>query len=180
VDPTLQNKLQTCIDRQEITEVLYRRARAGDRADAELAHSCYHTGATERHGSFEGLAKEFIDVVSYTRPRPGSPVIGMFHFVGNVTIDFDGADKAFVESYHVAWVKRVEDGKDIDVAVGGRYLDRFERRGHWAIVHREVIFDWTRKDPGSRELATIHPPHPELVGKRGADDPLYRHIARGG
>ena len=30
-------------------------------------------------------------------------------------------------------------------AVGGRYLDRFERRGDvWAIADRQVVIDWSR------------------------------------
>ena len=45
------------IAKQEITEVLYRRARAGDRRDVELALSCYHEGATEEHEGFTGLRR---------------------------------------------------------------------------------------------------------------------------
>ncbi len=82
-------------------------------------------GATERHGEFDGLAAEFIDVVSFTRPKPGSPVKGMFHLITNVLTDFADADHAFAESYHVARVQ-MTDGND--AAIGGRYFDRFERR----------------------------------------------------
>jgi hypothetical protein len=169
--------LQRLLDKQAITEVLYRRARAGDRADAELAHSCYHPGATERHGLFDGEASEFIDVVSFTRPREGSPIKGMFHLVTNILVDFDGPDEAFCESYHVAWCQ-MTDGTD--ATIGGRYFDRFERRdGRWAIVHRDVIFDWSRTDPETAKFWDKHPAKPFLFGRRGADDPLYAYAMRG-
>lgn len=169
--------LQRLIDKQDIAEVLYRRARAGDRADAELAHSCYHPGATERHGVFDGAASEFIDVVSFTRPREGSPIKGMFHLVTNVLIDFDGADEAFCESYHVAWCQ-MTDGTD--ATIGGRYFDRFARRdGKWAIIHRDVIFDWSRMDLETAKFWDKYPGKPFLFGRRGAEDPLYAYTGRG-
>jgi SnoaL-like domain len=169
--------VQRLLSKQEIAEVLYRRARAGDRADAELAHACYHQGATERHGEFDGLATEFIDVVSFTRPRPNSPIKGMFHLITNVLIEFGDDDHAFCESYHVAWCQ-MTDGTD--AAIGGRYFDKFERReGRWAIVHRDVIFDWSRMDPETTKFWDKHPAKPFLFGKRGPDDPLYNYTKRG-
>ena len=175
-EPTM-DEVQQLLDKQAIAEILYRRARAGDRADAELAHSCYHPGATERHGEYDGLATEFIDVVSFTRPRPGSPIKGMMHLVTNILCDFSDADHAFVESYHVAWCQ-MTDGTDAEI--GGRYLDRFERRdGRWGIVHRDVIFDWSRMEPETAKFWERHPAKPFLFGKRGADDPLYFYVERG-
>lgn len=169
--------VQRMLDKQEISEILYRRARAGDRSDAELAHSCYHPGATERHGEFDGLAAEFIDVVSFTRPKPGSPIQGMFHLITNILCDFADDSHAFAESYHVAWVQ-MTDGTD--AMIGGRYLDKFEKQGgKWAIVHRDVIFDFSRMDPETAKFWDRHPAKPFLFGKRGADDPLYNYTARG-
>lgn len=169
--------IQRLLDKQEIAEILYRRARAGDRSDAELAHSCYHEDATERHGMFDGLAAEFIDVVSFTRPKPGSPIKGMMHLITNILSDFADNDRAFVESYHVAWCQMI-DGTD--ATIGGRYLDTFERRdGRWGIVHRDVIFDWSRVEPETEKFWAKHPAKPFLFGQRGADDPLYGYTGRG-
>ena len=171
------DRVQQLLDKQDIAEVLYRRARAGDRADAELAHTCYHPGATERHGMFDGLATEFIDVVSFTRTKPGSPIKGMLHVITNVLVEFSDADNAFVESYHVAWCQ-MTDGTD--AVIGGRYLDKFARRdGRWAIIHRDVIFDWSRIDPETAKFWDKHPAKPFLFGKRGSEDPLYNYIGRG-
>ena len=173
MDPAVQQLL----DKQAIAEVLYRRARAGDRADAELAHTCYHEGATERHGMFDGLATEFIDVVSFTRPKPGTPMKIMVHVVTNILAEFEGPDRAFVESYHVAYMT-LNNGNDS--VVGGRYLDTFERRdGRWAIVHRDVIFDWSRQEPETEKFWDKHPALPILYGVRGAGDPLYAYTERG-
>ena len=170
--------VQQLLDKQAIAEILYRRARAGDRADAELAHACYHPDATERHGLFDGKAAEFIDVVSFTRPKPGSPIKGMQHVITNILVDFADADHAFCESYHVAYCQ-MTDGTDAEI--GGRYLDRFERReGRWGIVHRDVIFDWSRSEPETEKFWDKHPAMPFLFGKRGEDDPLYGYAARGG
>ena len=169
--------IQQLLDKQAISEVLYRRARAGDRADAELAHTCYHPGATERHGEFDGLAADFIDKVSFTHPRPGSPIKGMFHLLSNILVDFTDADNAFVESYHVAWVQ-MTDGND--AVIGGRYFDRFGRReGRWAITHRDVIFDWSRVEPETAKFWDKHPARPFLFGHRGESDPLYTYVTRG-
>jgi len=173
----MTDPVQRLLAKQEIAEILYKRARAGDRSDAELAHTCYHEGATERHGMFDGLATEFIDVVSFTRPKPGSPIKGMMHLITNILSDFADDDHAFVESYHLAWCQ-MTDGTD--ATIGGRYLDKFERRdGRWGIVHRDVIFDWSRVEPETDKFWEKHPAKPFLFGKRGADDPLYTYTGRG-
>ena len=68
----------------------------------------------------------------------------------------------------------------IDAVVGGRYVDKFERRdGRWAITHRDVIFDWSRQEPETEKFWDKHPALPFLYGRRGADDPLYAYTGRG-
>jgi hypothetical protein len=67
-----------------------------------------------------------------------------------------------------------------DATIGGRYLDTFERRdGRWGIVHRDVIFDWSRVEPETEKFWEKHPAKPFLFGKRGEDDPLYAYTGRG-
>ena len=98
------------IAKQEITEVLYRRARAGDRRDVELALSCYHEGATEEHEGFTGSAAEFIGNVSMISPGSKAPVTCLWHLISNILIELD-EDAADVESYHIAVVVRNEEGE---------------------------------------------------------------------
>jgi 3-phenylpropionate/cinnamic acid dioxygenase small subunit len=101
----------------------------------------------------------------------------MFHLITNVLVEHESDDRAFVESYHVAWCQ-MTDGTD--ATIGGRYLDKFEKRdGRWAIVHRDVIFDWSRVEPETEKFWDKHPAKPFLFGKRGADDPLYDYTVRG-
>jgi hypothetical protein len=171
------DEVQRLLDKQAIAEVLYRRARAGDRSDGDLALTCYHPGATERHGTFDGLAEEFVNVVSWTRPKPGSPIVGMQHVITNILVDFEADDEAFVESYHVAYCQMAGG---IDATIGGRYLDKFARRdGRWAITHRDVIFDWSRMEPETEKFWAKHPAADFLYGKRGDADPLYAYVVRG-
>jgi hypothetical protein len=165
--------------KQQITEVLYLRARAGDRRDVDLALSCYHPDATEEHEGFSGPAADFIRDVSMISPNSTAPVTCLWHFISNILIELDG-DRASVESYHIAVVIRGGDEGQTESRIGGRYLDQFAYRdGRWAITHREVVFDWSRVDPATT-------PYWDLVGldeskllrgRFGADDPLYSHLA---
>jgi hypothetical protein len=171
--------LAELLAKQRITDVLYKRARAGDRRDVELALSCYHPGATEDHEGFAGTAADFITERSMISPHSTAPVSCLWHFISNIVIDVRG-DEADVESYHIAVVIRRDADTETQSTIGGRYLDRFAfRDGRWAIVHRDVVFDLSRVDPPTT-------PYWDLVGLdeakllRGAfgpDDPLYSHLS---
>jgi 3-phenylpropionate/cinnamic acid dioxygenase small subunit len=181
VEPTPAVVLAELQAKQQITELLYRRARAGDRRDVELALSCYHPGATESHEGFDGAAAEFITTASMIAPDSTASVSCLWHFISNIVIDLDG-DTADVESYHIAVVIRDESNGQTETRIGGRYLDKMAHRdGRWGIVHREVVFDWSRVDTAST-------PYWELVGldetkllrgRFGADDPLYSVLGVG-
>jgi hypothetical protein len=163
------------VAKQAITELLYLRARAGDRRDVELALSCYHPGATENHEGFAGTAAQFITTASMIAPTSTAPVTGLWHFISNVVIDLRG-DEADVESYHIAVVSRTENGHETQTHIGGRYLDRFAHRdGRWAITHRDVVFDWSRVDTDSATYWDLMGLDESklLRGHFGADDPLY-------
>lgn len=61
-----------------------------------------------------------------------------------------------------------------DFLMGGRYIDRFERRGgEWRIAKRQVVMDWNRNEISRTLLdegmfATLRP-----LGERGKGDPVY-------
>ncbi len=176
--PPDEAALTALVAKQQITEVLYRRARAGDRRDVKLALACYHEGATEDHEGHSGPAADFILNVSMISPNSAASVTCLWHLITNVLIDLHG-DEADVESYHIAVVVRDEDSGQTQSRIGGRYLDKFAHRdGRWAITERRVVFDWTRVDPASAaywdllglDEATL------LRGRFGADDPLYSHL----
>ena len=58
---------------------------------------------------------------------------------------------------------------EMDYFVGGRYIDRFEKRaGKWKITHRTGMTDWTRLEPPSSQgFGAIAEPQ---IGKRGKKD----------
>ena len=173
--PTGPPDVAAVLAKQQITELLYLRARAGDRRDVELALSCYHPGATETHEGFDGIAADFISNVSMISPASTAPVTGLWHFISNILIDLHG-DHADVESYHLAVVSRNEDGHETQSHIGGRYLDKFAYRdGRWAIDHREVVFDWSRVDTDSTAYWDLMGLDKSrlLRGNFGAADPLY-------
>jgi ketosteroid isomerase-like protein len=164
-----ETRLALATDKQEITEVIYRFARAIDRCDKQLIASVFHPGATDDHGSFKGTAEEFADWVI--------PLLETMQFtqhaIANVLIEVKG-DRAFAESYFRAY-HRISgaDGEDRDLVAAGRYLDRFERRdGLWKINHRHCIFDWSTNEPATDD-AWKSPKTPLERGQRGTGDGSY-------
>jgi hypothetical protein len=163
------------IAKQEITEVVYRRARAGDRRDHALALSCYHEAATEEHEGFTGPAADFVLKHSAYAPGKTQPTSSLVHLIANVLIELDG-DEAAVESYHLCFMTGGASGAETDTTISGRYLDRFGRRnGRWAITHRQVVFDWSRTEPGVERFWDRYPDQSKIAfGRLGPEDPLYR------
>lgn len=172
-------RLQVLLDKQEIAEVLYRRSRASDRCDIELALSCYHDDATEVHpGSASVLARDFITKHSAMVTAKGKDIYMMYHGLLNMLIRVDG-DRAFVETYNLAMHRERRPDGDVEFQIGGRLLDSFERRdGRWAIAHREIVMDWSHVTPVGEQFWDKMQ-HSVVLGVRGADDPLYRFIGRG-
>lgn len=179
-DADISAQLQILLDKQAISEVLYRRSRASDRCDIELALSCYHADATEVHpGSASVLAHDFITKHSAMVTAKGANIHMMYHGLLNMLIDVDG-DSAFAETYNIAMHREKTPDGDIEYQIGGRLLDSFERRdGRWAIAHREIVMDWSHVAPvGPQFWDNLS--HSVVLGSRSGDDALYRYIRRGG
>lgn len=56
------------------------------------------------------------------------------------------------EIYTIAIHTLPAKGRDIDVTVSGRYLDKFEKHdGTWKFTERTIVTDWARvTDPSTR------------------------------
>jgi len=85
--------------------------------------------------------------------------------ISNVSIGLRG-DEADVESYHLAFQRRV--GQDEIQLFAGRYLDLFQRRdGAWAILRRTGL-RLEPDDPAGQPVpatpSTSAPPKPPLRG----------------
>lgn len=132
--------LKYLIDREKIRDCLARLSRGEDRRDADLISGCYWPDATDDHGVFVGTFKEYLAWVV-----PGAPSIPVtLHTLGQSLIDLKG-DKAVVET-HVTSYHRIDmGGQERDIVIGGRYLDRMEKRNQeWRIAHRTMLYDWLK------------------------------------
>jgi hypothetical protein len=98
------------------------------------------------------------------------------HHIGNVLIELD-ADQAWTEAYFVAYQRTLQEGVETDTSFGGRYVDRFERRGGvWKIAERTTVYDWTRVDPVERTLTIAG----AVSGSASRDDVSYARSPRRG
>lgn len=134
-----------------IQQILYRYCRGVDRGDRALLASVYHDDAIDAHGAWTGLGRDFAD---YLVPAMDAvPVVGQHH-ITNMLIDLDG-DSANVESAFLALhPESRENGQPGHIFVGGRYLDRFERRaGQWKIASRTVVIDVSQVLEAGRDWA---------------------------
>lgn len=132
--------IRAIADRQAITEILNRYCHGVDRCDMDLLKSAYWPDAIDEHGTFNGNALAFCEA---TLPALAAMTCTM-HMVSNVQIRLDG-DHAAVQSYCLAFhqIPATEQAGASEMIVGGRYLDRMERRdGEWRIAHRLYVMDW--------------------------------------
>lgn len=166
-DPAIPPAVQALLDKQSIYEVLMRYCRGIDRRDAALVRGVYHPDAVDEHALFDGPADAFVEFV-----MPLLDGMGTQHLIGNVLVELDG-DRAYSEASFVAFHQK--GGGVPDVTVGGRYLDRFERRqGEWKIAHRRVLMDWNRNDPDTSEWKTGLCGGLFRHGRQGPEDDVFR------
>lgn len=130
--------LQSVLDRQQITDLIYRYCRAVDRLDAELGYSVWHQdGVAEYRGIFQGAGRDFIDFVC-TQHRKA---LAHSHQVTNILIELDG-DRAASEAYVVSGLQFRQDEQVKQVTTWARYIDQWSRRnGRWGIDKRIAVRD---------------------------------------
>ena len=132
------DELREFLDRAKIRDCIVRLARGEDRRDAELISASYWPDSTTDYGVFRG---SFADYLAWV--VPGSEVISNTqHVLGQSHVEL-GGESARVET-HVISYHRVDMGSgDVDTCIGGRYLDRIDKRGgDWRIAERTMLYDW--------------------------------------
>lgn len=157
------------LDKEAIREVSHRYTRGIDRHDEPLLLSAYHPDAKDDHGEFIGSGAAFVEYANRVHARNW---VHHQHYVTNQSIDLDG-DCAHCESYFLAVLKRPDGVCDM---VGGRYIDRMERRdGIWAVADRICMVEWNVEGkPGEAALdATMF-----VAGSWDGSDPSYRRPLR--
>ncbi|QFU77190.1 nuclear transport factor 2 family protein [Halioglobus maricola] len=167
-----QAKLQGLLDKQDIEEQLMRYARAIDRQDPALLRTVYWPDAYDDHLLYEGDVDGLVEwAFGFTDNMP------THHFVGNRLIELQSETEAFSEAYYVAWHDMPpEPGSTqrMNLALRGRYLDTFEKRGdEWRIKRRILALDAYTLAPGTSDWEAGHFAKITTRGGPRPDDPLY-------
>ena len=154
------------LDSHAIWNCLLRYIRGVDRMDLELIRSAFWEGAVNSHGPVSGDVEAFI---GGWYPAQAARDVS-WHMVSNQQLEFaeDGLS-AHGEAYFSAAIRLV-DAREIEL-VGGRYVDRFERRdGEWRIAMRVVLLDWQGMADATGMAARKKKRH---TGSRDRSDPSY-------
>lgn len=167
--------VQALLDKQVITEVLLGYCRAIDRRDAALMRRVYWPDAIDDHAVFQGNVEEFL---AYSFPFMEGVVSQ--HVITNIWIDLTGPDEAFSECYFSGFHDFPAENGRLERVVGGRYLDRHERRdGEWRIAARTLAIDWYNERPGNSVWDSGRYANLPNRGAPKPDDPLYRLHPKG-
>jgi hypothetical protein len=130
--------MKALLDREQIRDCILRLARGEDRRDAAAITAAYWADSVTDYGVFRGDFAAYLAWVV-----PGADAIkNTQHVLGQTLIELSGETakaETHVNSYH-----RVDMGAgDRDTLIGGRYLDRLEKRnGEWRIAERTMLYDW--------------------------------------
>src|ERR1700722_3006121 len=113
--------------RDELHELVTAYCRAVDRADYETLRSLYHPDATDAHGSFStGGVEQFIAQLQAAEPY----VLVSQHNITTTNFVVEGASEGGMargEVYCLVFHTFAGPKHDIDVIIGGRYLDRYAK-----------------------------------------------------
>jgi len=132
-------------DRLAIHRTLLQYCRGVDRHDLDLIKSAFHSDAEANHGAaLRGNAWE-IWVRLFREPER---TLSSQHHLTNEYIDVKG-DVAYGETYFLAYFVRLSsEGRHELRTMGGRYIDRLEKRdGTWRIADRLSVVDWEKTEP---------------------------------
>jgi ketosteroid isomerase-like protein len=172
--PATQALLQEMLDEFQLRKLVHGYCRAVDRGDLAKLRKLYHHDAVDAHGAFStGSADSFLDELAAARPY----IRSMQRNITTVNFAISG-DRAEGEIYTVATHTFIAGDRDVDVVVGGRYLDKYEKRDDtWKFIERTIVTDWAHvNDPSLVDLS--HPiTRDTLKGSPDADDPSQRFFS---
>ena len=166
--------LQEVLDEHQLRTLVHSYCRAVDRGDLDAVRNLYHHDASDAHGAFSvGSVDDFIGELAAARPYLRS----MQHHVTTTNFAISG-DSAEGEIYGIAIHTLISGARDVDVIVGGRYLDKYARRdGSWKFVERAIVTDWARVDDPS-PVQFGHPITRDTPrGSPDANDPSHQFFS---
>jgi hypothetical protein len=169
--------VEELLAKQEIQELSGTYMRGLDRLDPALLRSVFHDDAETDYGFFQGGPDAFVAMaMGALRDHAAN-----HHMLGQVNVRLEG-ELAFGEVYFQAFHRIAREGRDVDLFISGRYVDRYERRGGiWKIAFRAEVNDWARTEPAADIYFQSNPR--SLRGARAPEDLSYRTPrarARGG
>lgn len=126
--------------RAQIHETLVRYCRGVDRLDRDLVVSAFHEDAVDQH---QGLRLEGAETIADTLlSRQLFPVKRTTHNILNHYCRLVG-EQAVTETYMLVYQVREVAATNVLQEIGGRYVDRFERRdGNWKIAEQAVVIEY--------------------------------------
>ena len=162
--------VQEMLDEYALRKLVHGYCRAVDRGDLETLRSLYHHDAQDSHGSFSsGSVDTFLRTLAESRPY----IRSMQHHITTTNFAING-DTAEGEIYSIATHSFAASDGETEVVVGGRYLDKYEKRDDtWKLTTRSIITDWAHvNDPSAVDMS--HPITRDTPqGRPGSNDPSY-------
>lgn len=153
--------------RLAIAETLALYCRGIDRCDPEQLAAAFTPDAIINYG--DG-AKPIVQTIPGLMAGLGSMRLTQ-HNISNIVMRIDG-ETAKAETNCVALHLIPAPEGEIELVVGGRYLDRLvNQSGRWLIAERLYVMDWNRTAPATMELEGGLFDGLQRRGARGADDP---------
>jgi hypothetical protein len=132
----LRRRVQRLEDRAAVFDCIAAHARGCDRHDVELLTSTYHDDAVDEHGAAVIPGPEY---AAWANAAHGATSDATMHHLTTHRCEITD-DEAHTESY-VLVALLAPDGSTATV-MGGRYLDRLERRdGTWRLAVRRATVE---------------------------------------
>jgi hypothetical protein len=166
--------VQEMLDEYALRKLVHSYCRAVDRFDLETLRGLYHADAEDSHGSFSsGSVDTFLRTLAETRPY----IRSMQHHITTTNFAISG-DIAEGEIYSIATHSFAAGDGETEIVVGGRYLDKYEKRdGTWKFITRCIVTDWAHvNDPSAVDVS--HPITRDTPqGRPGPDDPSHEFFS---
>jgi hypothetical protein len=154
-------------DRLAIAETLALYCRGIDRCDAEQLAAVFTPDALIDYG--DG-ARPVAEVIPGLMAGLGAMRLTQ-HNIGNTVMRVSG-EAARAETNCVAFHIIPGPDGEVELIVGGRYLDRLAKReGRWRIAERLYVMDWNSSRPVTMQLEGGLFDGLQRRGARGIDDP---------
>ena len=140
------NRIQTAIEKFEITQVSNTLLSCRDSGDWATLVSCFHPDARVTTSWFDGTAEEFAKA-SKNMMDGHHKKDTQRHTISNPRVTING-HRAVNEYYVILYQGRVMDGYEFDLTTWSVTLDLFEKRNdEWRICKRSNIYEKDRFEP---------------------------------